>query len=475
MWWLALRCAHSLPSASPQALAWWALRWTPSVALVDEAVVLEVSASERLFGGREALCQAIVRAPPGLAPVQHGQGPTSLAALACLRERPRDGGNGGTDVAYRAPLAPSAPGAWSLSSLSAALPHLPVLQRLGCRTWADLDALPRGGVQRRFGKTLLDALDIAMGRAPDLYPWVQCPEVFEQPLELPGLIESAAGVTEGAYRLLQSLHLWLQVRQRAILALALRWTYDERRLEQARSNTPLPKDETLVIRTALPTRNMQHLGRLIAEHLAQHRLRTPVCALAMSSLETVPAPSGSASFLPDDVQSGDSLPHLLERLSARLGPQQVRTCQTRQDHRPECMQVWHSALENDAPAGPRMSAKPASSASSAAASRPHNSLGLRESALYPPWLLQDPLALRVQAHRPHYQGPLRLLLGPQRLEAGWWGGADTGTTPLVLRDYFVASSPKAGLLWIFRERLRGADVEPPQAQAERWFLHGFYG
>ena len=476
MWWMALRLAHEPSSASPQSLAWWALRWTPSVALVDEAVLLEVAASERLFGGRQALGQAIVRVPPGLAPLLHGQGPTSLAALACLRERPGEG-----DAPLRG--LPPLQGGWSLGSLSAATAHLPVLHRLGCRTWADLDALPRGGVQRRFGKGLLDALDIAMGRAPDLYPWVQCPDVFEQSLELPGLLESAAQLIEGAQRLLQSLHLWLQLRQRAVLALELRWTYDERRLEQARSETPLPTHETLEIRTSLPTRDLQHLGRLITEHLAPRTLRTPVCALAMNSLETVPAPSGSASLLQDDVQAGDSLPHLLERLSARLGTEQVQTCHTLQDHRPECMQKWHSALEGDAPLGPRLSAS-SPPRSRGKTSQTRESLGLRESALYPPWLLPEPLALRVQAHRPHYQGPLRLLLGPQRLEAGWWGGAETSTAPLALRDYFIASSPKAGLLWIFRERLRGADLAAQAlltaqaTQAEpgaRWFLHGFYG
>lgn len=464
MWWLALRRAALLQTVPESALSWWALRWTPSVALVDEAVLLEVAASERLFGGREALVQAIVRAPPELGPLQHGQGPTSLAALACLRERP---GEGAVRVRERMP----APGAWLLGSLSAASPHLPVLHRLGCRTWADLDALPRGGVLRRFGKGLLDALDIAMGRAPDLYPWVQCPDVFKQALELPGLIETAAGLIEGAQRLLQCLRLWLQLRQRAVLALELRWTYDERRLEQARSNIPLPAHESLVIRTAQPTRDLQHLGRLITEHLAQRILRTPVGALAMSSLETVLAHSDSASWLPDDVQAGDSLSHLLERLSARLGQEQVRTCQTRQDHRPECMQVWQSALKNGTSGGKRLFTVPPSR-TSRQAPQTQGLMGLRESALYPPWLLQEPLALRVVAHRPHYQGPLRLLLGPQRLEAGWWGGAETDTPPLALRDYFVASSPKAGLLWIFRERLRHTDLA---MQASRWYLHGHYG
>jgi protein ImuB len=37
-----------------------------------------------------------------------------------------------------------------------------------------------------------------------------------------------------------------------------------------------------------------------------------------------------------------------------------------------------------------------------------------------------------------------------------------------LRDYFVARSAQAGLLWIYRERLAQAGVEPG------WFLHGLF-
>jgi protein ImuB len=74
--------------------------------------------------------------------------------------------------------------------------------------------------------------------------------------------------------------------------------------------------------------------------------------------------------------------------------------------------------------------------------------------------LEKPLQLRVHAQGPHYYGPLALLAGPQRLETGWLQG-----TP-ALRDYFVARSERAGLLWIYRERLSRAS---PQ-----WYLHGLF-
>jgi protein ImuB len=81
-------------------------------------------------------------------------------------------------------------------------------------------------------------------------------------------------------------------------------------------------------------------------------------------------------------------------------------------------------------------------------------------------LLAEPLKLTVHQQHPHYQGPLTLLAGPQRLEAGWWGGGD-----LALRDYFVARGSLAVLLWIYRERLGRVDTAHMSAN---WYLHGIF-
>ncbi|MVT28944.1 hypothetical protein GO496_12060 [Acidovorax citrulli] len=57
MHWIALPSRQDeLPPGMPAAAAgWWALRFTPRVALLDEAVLLEVSCTERLWGGRDLL------------------------------------------------------------------------------------------------------------------------------------------------------------------------------------------------------------------------------------------------------------------------------------------------------------------------------------------------------------------------------------------------------------------------------------
>ena len=71
----------------------------------------------------------------------------------------------------------------------------------------------------------------------------------------------------------------------------------------------------------------------------------------------------------------------------------------------------------------------------------------------------------MQLGQPQYHGALTLLAGPQRIEAGWL----QGDANCALRDYFVARSPGAGLVWVYRERL------PPHAHTGlRWYLHGLF-
>jgi protein ImuB len=72
MHWIALQPASDARTVASQeegaatggprssAWAWWALQFTPLVARVEAALVMEVSASERLFGGRQRLAGPIV-------------------------------------------------------------------------------------------------------------------------------------------------------------------------------------------------------------------------------------------------------------------------------------------------------------------------------------------------------------------------------------------------------------------------------
>jgi protein ImuB len=451
MHWIALRWSLDADSPdapvlpTPEALGWWALRYTPHVAWQDEALMLEVSACERLWGGRLQLMRQLLADNPAPDVRMLGaQGATSLIALARLR------------LFVRQEKRPQGvPAGLPLDTLSAAREHLDLLARLGCRTWGEVAALPRGGLTRRFGAGLREALDAAWGLRPESHAWLTLPDVFEQKLELPALAETAPELMWSANRLLSALQIWLRARQRGARALELEWTLDLKRF----NGVNLPPHQQVTVRTAEPTQDMAHLRRLLSEKLALTTLAAPASWLKLRTLETDPWAGASTSFLPEDNRKGDRLHEMVERLSVRLGAQQVVVPSAQADHRPERKQAWRPALQKEPAPGDK--ARKEAKAAMAAASQP--------DAIYPPWLLPEPLLLEMDGERPCYRGPLSRLIGPQRVETGWWGDKEDGGQP-AMRDYYVAESPEAGLVWIFRER--------PAARFSsgevRWYLQGFY-
>ncbi len=427
-----------------ELLGWHALRFSPRVCLQDEAVLVEVSGSTRLFGGLGRLAKQLSsfvyepNSPPAL--VLRAQGATSLIALGRLRAS-RAGPAG-----LRLPA-----DALPLGTLTLAAAHLGVLERVGCRTWGDLRRLPRAGVARRFGQPLLDALDQAYGEQPESHRWLSLPEVFEARLELHALVENASALLFAAQRLLARLQAWLVARGSGLLALRLVWHLDPRRNG--------PSTGELVIRTAEASQNMAHASRLIAEHLAHVTLPSPAHSLSLHSLEVAPLVSSSHSLLIQEHKRGDSLAQLTERLSARLGPRQVLRWQPRATHVPERMQRWVTAQTNAQAQGSRSAATPKQQLQQ-----------LQPDALLPSWLLATPLKLAVRQDRPLCPGQLSLLVGPQRMEASGWAAsglamADPLGEKSAMRDYFIAVNEEACLLWIYRERLE---------RASGWYLHGVF-
>ena len=90
MLWTALRLCAASPPTPPEPLALrglclWALQFTPRVAPCEEAVLMEVSASLRLFGGLRALRTRVLAEAPELGMSALAWAPTGLAALALAR------------------------------------------------------------------------------------------------------------------------------------------------------------------------------------------------------------------------------------------------------------------------------------------------------------------------------------------------------------------------------------------------------
>ena len=435
MHWAALLTDAVADNSLPidrTGLAVWALQFTPRVACKDRVVLLEVDQSLRLFGGEEVLHGLIETGAIELGVTQWAWAPTSLAALACARVGIRDGfAQTLNHVLDPLPYA----------CIDAVNKHGATLARLGCKTLADVRKLPRGGISRRFDSELLLALDQAYGLRPEGYPWVQLPETFTAKLELPGRVDTAPSLMFGARRLLVQMGGWLAARHCGVTAFTLHWCHDTMRARDAGDGGQI------TVRTAQSTQNVDHLTRLLTENLAKVQLLAPAGDLVLTATEVTPLLETSLSLLPDPRETGEALDRVLERIEARLGKKRVLRPVLTEDLRMEWMNRWQP-----------MNAK-----------RPTTKVR-QVTGPQPSWILRTPLKLDVKDERPLYQGPLQLLLGPERVEGGWWHRVtdDKGQRNLnVARDYWVALSPFAGALWIFQQRL-------PQGEMASWYLHGLF-
>jgi protein ImuB len=301
-------------------------------------------------------------------------------------------------------------------------------------------------VSRRFGQEPLQALDRAYGLRPEAFDWLALPEGFEARLELPGKVEHAAGLVFGGRRLLAQMAGWLAARHAGVRSFTLTWRYEFHRAKDS------PDAEQLQIRTAELTRATDHFARLLTEHLNKTTLAAAVDEIRLRADEVAPLEESSASLLQEKARQAESLMQLVERLSARLGPERVLRPLIRADYRPESLQVWLPAAgAGSHPAG-------------SAPDMPH-----------PTWLLKTPLRLAVRGERPLYQGELQVLSGPHRVDGAWWDrGAAGDASAMVKRDYYVMSSPTAGLLWVYRERGEREDGAGGRTVSP-WYLHGIFG
>ncbi len=394
-------------------MAQWALQFTPCVTIdqPSETLLMEVQASLRLWGGESMLWQ------------QLNQG------WQLLGWKPPD------DIIMAKAATPRlaqwlahGQGTIQLQFIPEAQPHLDLFERMGIRNLEQLRKLPRAGVQRRFGKTLLQAVDAAFGQAPDLRSWISSPKVFKSRCELPARAETVTLIEQACDRLFHQLAAWLAAQQLGLQELDLVFHHDD------------PPDTLLTLGFASPARDASRFQRLLGEKLARHQLDRSVLEITLQANQVVTLPHQTQDFLGGGADRHEAMHELVERLQARLGHDHVQALVMLDEHRPE----YAMACE---PLG------------SPATTRRSCTLIHDRDAHRPSWMLPTPQPLKVIHHRPQYQGPLQLLAGPERIEAGWWDDRPTATAQ---RDYFIAQSCRQQMLWVFR------------TPNHDWYLHGIF-
>jgi protein ImuB len=436
--------------------------YTPSIVLWNTGVLMEVSASLRLFGGASRLGPLIQQHSRTHGVQPHlASAPTATAAMLLaqvLAPAPSPGTRRLSQTQQRLdalPL-PAVLAAWQQPT---AVAHL--LQGIGCQTLGDVRALPRSGLKRRGGTALMDWIDRAYGQAPDPQTWYTPPPQFEMGLELLQRADNATALVFAAQRLVQPLAGWLTQRWLAATRVSLRMKHETLH----RRETP---DTVLTLTLGEPSREAAQITLLLRERLQRLRLVAPVYAIAMRLDESVPHAGSASTFWRSPHSQHSSESTMIDRLTARLGEPSVQRAQLHADHRPE--QAVHWVPGSAAAARPSRAVKAV--AAIAASVLADASAAVGPAALQAPrptWLLRAPQALHDRDDRPLFEGaPLMVLSRAERIEAGWFDGA------MASRDYHVAVSQDHRCFWIYRERLGAAASARVGDTSARWFLHGIF-
>jgi protein ImuB len=381
---------------SLEGLASWAGHYTPAVSLQPpDGLLIEIGSCLRLHRGfknliaqmRSRLNEMGYSSSLACAPTPHA---AWLLALA------------GNEIAIRDPAKlEKVLGALSVRLLDQPQDTLVSLEMLGAHTLGECLNFPRAGMARRFGQSLLDEMDRALGRLPEAREFFLPPPSFTRRLELPSLVHESEALLFASRRLLLELEGYLNLRQAGVQEFELVCHHED-----------VP--ETVVkVGFAQPTRALERMLLLLRETLGCTRLSAPVHTIRLQSSLIQTIELSNLDLFQDSVETGDGN-LLLERLRIRLGKDAVFSISPAADHRPEL--AWRQCEAGDA-------SKPA---------------GRQQRPL---WLLPKPM--------PCYKDRFELQSGPERIESGWWDGMD------VVRDYYVARGRNGSRLWVFRDRSSG--------------------
>jgi protein ImuB len=338
-----------------------------------------------------------------------------------------------------------------LSRLDLDADTLATLGAAGITTFGAADKLPRAALARRFGPALVDTLDRALARAPDVRDPYRPPPHFERKLVLPALVEDVAALQFAVNRLVDEFAVWLLARGLGATRMSLTLIHERHVRERGIAST------RATFALGAPARAREHLCAVLRERLARIELPASVEAIVLEGDETAPLAGRNLGLLPEDEAARVTVP-LVERLRSRLGDDAVVTLAPQAEHRPEYATT--EVLPGDATAAEPTNADARAHAGpgrrTQARARPAR---LTEPRLPPRpiWLLDEAEALGVALEAK----PWILRDGPERIESGWWDGRD------FRRDYFVAETPYGEVVWIYRDHRYGTDDG-------EWYLHGYF-
>jgi protein ImuB len=317
---------------------------------------------------------------------------------------------------------------------------LSLLAKLGLVTVADLLRLPRADLAARFGPLLLRRLDQALGRVPELVelpeadPELRAGQTFDFPVDQLDVLCLAID------QLAEDVHDALDRRNLGVRQLECRLYHE--------AGPPT------VVEVGLyrPGNEPRHLAALLRTRLEHVQLQAPVAAVRIAVTHAEPLAEVQPALFERGGADEADLAALIDRLSNLLGRQAVTRPRCVPDAQPEYAVRFDPVLRPREPRDGRDKEDLASPEPPAP----------RPLSVWPEPVRVEALAVFPEGPpvRFHWEGAewrVDRWWGPERIETGWWRGAD------VRRDYYVVTTPAGSRFWMFRCRADGD-----------WFVHGCF-
>ena len=447
-----------------ERLARWAQRFSPVVEGVSpDVLLLDVSGCARLFRGEENIVR---QARAGLA-VRHIHTRAAIAdtvgaawALAHAAEEPAVVAPPGQASPYWVGLPPTA---LRLDEKTVA-----TLDTLGIRSIGDLLMLPRASLSSRFGAEPVLRLRQLLGDVPEPISPPRRAPVFsaQMPFGPTDRLEVVLAALQHVVAALCEQLVAGGVAARGVLCVVY---FAE--CEPASAWVGLSR----------PSREAGHLHALLAPHIERIAPSAGASGLRLTATETARWRAVQEDlFVRTERPDEEAVGALIDRLANRLGHQTVVRTEAVEDHQPDKSFRYVPLVGRDEgekkPSPERKRGETGDEGirersrerekADGRSDRTRDPCGV-ETGERPLRLFLRPLPVRVIALGPegpptwfHYRRREHVVsqaAGPERLETGWWRGAD------IRRDYFRVTTKSGQQFWLFRD-----------LKTRQWFVHGSY-
>ncbi|MCY4333569.1 MAG: DNA polymerase Y family protein [Litoreibacter sp.] len=301
------------------------------------------------------------------------------------------------------------------------------LERLGLRTIADLIALPRPTVTRRFGAEVLLRLDQALGAQPESISPLSDPPHYGVRMTLPEPIGLTSDVMAGTQRLLT--RLCETLKEQEVGARVLQLTL--RRVDQ--------DSQQVELRLARPLRDAGRILPLFERGVGEVEAGFGIDMMRLEATQVEPLPVKQVTHIAG--RDKDKLDDLITRIGTRIGLENVQRFLPADSHIPER----------------------SFTIAAAAFSEPEGSW----VALHPrPLKLFTPEPIAGHGNRPPKSFRWRNMslstgraTGPERIAPEWWMADENWRAGL--RDYWRVETRQGRRLWLFHT-----------PQNPGWFVQG---